>query len=257
MARRRWVDSTRRLLMKSWNVSRFCEKLALHTYPRMRRPRLGSSASTGISSRATAAPYTRRITSSVEWLVRVCSSVAVSPAFLHDMATPALSMAYACTTCRILEYSSPAPLMAARRIGMLKNMSSTTIWVPWVPAHALGSAASPDLAGTITPSAYVARYAHGAPAVIEVMETCATCEMDASASPRKPKVSICSRSSYSRSLEVANRSHTRGKSPRAIPWPLSLICSSFIPPALDRTLIEVEPASSEFSNISLSALAGR
>jgi hypothetical protein len=173
------------------------------------------------------------------------------------MATPALSIAYACTTCKILEYSSPAPLMAARRIGMLKNRSSTTIWVPCVPAHALGSAASPGLAGTITPSAYVARYAHGAPAVIEVMETCATCEIDASASPRKPKVSICSRSSYSRSLEVANRSHTRGKSAWAIPCPSSLICSSFIPPARDSTLIEVEPASSEFSSISLSALAGR
>ena len=87
--------------------------------------------------------------------------------------------------------------------------------------------------------------------------TCATCEIDASASPRKPNVSIFSRSSYSASLDVAKRSHTRAKSSRRTPWPLSWICSSLRPPPLASTEIEVAPASSEFSSISLSADAGR
>ena len=131
-------------------------------------------------------------------------------------------------------------------------MSSTTMVVPRVPAHGLGSAASPGLAGTRWPSAKHARYAQGDPSVMLVMVTCATCDMDASASPRKPNVSICCRSSYSRSFEVANLSQTRPKSSRMMPCPVSWICRSLSPPPLASTAIDVAPASSEFSSISLS-----
>ena len=42
-----------------------------------------------------------------------------------------------------------------------------------------------------------------------------------------------------------------------IPWPLSVICSEIMPPPFATTAIEVEPASRLFSNISLTADAGR
>ena len=49
-------------------------------------------------------------------------------------------------------------------------------------------------------------------------------------SPRNPKVAIDLRSSNLRSFDVVNRSHTIGNSEDRIPCPLSVICSSLIPP---------------------------
>ena len=86
------------------------------------------------------------------------------------------------------------------------------------------------------------------------------------------------RSSNSLSLEVVNLSQRMGRSSRwillvisamivgqthalnelltSIPWPLSVIWSSFRPPSLMRTSIVVEPASTAFSMSSFSACIG-
>ena len=106
-----------------------------------------------------------------------------------------------------LPYSSPAPsspsAASARCRPYTRRRSACR-----VPAHGFGRRprpAAPRRGGRRRST----RYAHGAPSVIDVIVTCATCEIDASASPRKPKVSIDSRSSYAASFEVAKRSHTR------------------------------------------------
>ena len=59
------------------------------------------------------------------------------------------------------------------------------------------------------------------------------------------------------SLEVAKRSHSSEKSARRMPLPVSLTCRSLSPPPPMVTVIEVAPASSEFSSSSLTAFAGR
>ncbi len=55
---------------------------------------------------------------------------------------------------------------------------------------------------------------------------------------------------------VATRAHGHALLTR-IPWPLSWICRNFSPPPFAVMVMFVAPASSEFSSISLTALAGR
>ena len=129
--------------------------------------------------------------------------------------------------------------------------------VPCVPAHALGSVLSPSLIGANLPSKYLALYAHGASAVRVVMVTCATCVMLANASPRNPNVVMVFKSSNEVNLDVVKRSHTIGRSSFRMPWPLSWICNSCSPPPFTVTVMLVDPASKQFSSISLIAAEGR
>ncbi len=87
--------------------------------------------------------------------------------------------------------------------------------------------------------------------------TCATEAMEASASPRKPRVAMCSRSSALRSLLVAWRSKASTASAAGIPAPLSTTRTSRRPPSRTSTRISSAPASRLFSTSSLTAEAGR
>jgi hypothetical protein len=78
----------------------------------------------------------------------------------------------------------------------------------------------------------------------------------ASASPRKPKLAICTRSEPS-ILDVAWRATASGSASGAIPCPSSDTRSLVLPPADRPTSIRVAPASSAFSISSLTAEAGR
>jgi len=104
---------------------------------------------------------------------------------------------------------------------------------------------------------YCATRAAESAAVIVVTVTCATWLMDASASPRNPKVPMLVRSSYFRSLEVVKRSHKIGMSAARMPWPSSSIRSIFRPPPFTVMAMCWLPASRQFSINSLSAFAGR
>ncbi len=89
-----------------------------------------------------------------------------------------------------------------------------------------------------------------------VMVSRATEPIEGSASPRKPSVLICSRSSPS-SLEVAWRSTARSRSARVMPAPSSATRMSRRPPPSVAISIRRAPASSAFSTSSLTTLAGR
>jgi hypothetical protein len=89
-----------------------------------------------------------------------------------------------------------------------------------------------------------------------VMVSRATAPIEGSASPRKPSVSIASRSSPA-SLEVAWRSTLSAKSGRVIPSPSSLTRINRRPPPSVSTSMRLLPASSAFSTSSLTTLAGR
>ena len=123
--------------------------------------------------------------------------------------------------------------------------------VPGLPAH--GLAPPPSSA----PSQYAALSACVASFVMVVTVRLATNEMDARASPLNPKVDMALRSSNLDSLDVVCRSQRMGRSASRIPHPLSVTCSSLLPPSFTVTTIEVAPASRLFSRISLSADAGR
>lgn len=78
--------------------------------------------------------------------------------------------------------------------------------VPLTPAAGVGSGVS------MTPSLYAALHAHVSSRVMVVIVTCAMCEIDDSASPRKPNVAISCKSSNFLSLDVVKRSQTIDKS---------------------------------------------
>ena len=123
--------------------------------------------------------------------------------------------------------------------------------MPGTPAVGLGPS------GVIFPSAYAALVACAAPAVMVVTVRLATKLMLASASPRNPNVATASRSSNVRSLDVVWRSHRMDISSSRIPHPSSVTCSSLLPPSRTVTVIDLDPASREFSSISFRAEAGR
>ena len=90
-------------------------------------------------------------------------------------------------------------------------MSSTTICGPRVPAHGAASARSPaPRRDEEEVGVACARYAHGAPSVIDVIVTCATCtSLCAAASPTRRRAGARLERAYAASFEVAKRSHTR------------------------------------------------
>src|SRR5579885_160264 len=93
------------------------------------------------------------------------------------------------------------------------------------------------------------------------MESRATAPMLGSASPRKPSVPMCERSSPpaapSGSLEVAWRSMDRRRSSASMPSPLSSTRMRSMPPLPVAMSMRLAPASSAFSMSSFTALAGR
>ena len=84
-----------------------------------------------------------------------------------------------------------------------------------------------------------------------------TAEMAASASPRKPRVPMASRSYSVRSLLVAWRRKARGSWSAGMPLPSSVTRTKVMPPWLISTTTLDAPASTAFSTSSFTALAGR
>ena len=135
-----------------------------------------------------------------------------------------------------------------RRAGVAKNRSRTSTRLP--AARAAG------VTGPTRPPSTVIALACSASAGRLVMVSRATAPMDGSASPRKPREVMCTRSS-SGSLEVAWRSTDRASSCGLMPQPSSVTPIRLWPPSRITTSMWAAPASSAFSTSSLTALAGR
>ena len=84
-----------------------------------------------------------------------------------------------------------------------------------------------------------------------------TLAIDASASPRNPKVEIAARSSEVATLLVACAAIASGNSSGEIPLPSSETRTSSAPPPSTSTTMRRAPASSAFSTSSFTTLAGR
>ena len=135
-----------------------------------------------------------------------------------------------------------------RRAGVAKNRSDTTTRVPGAPA----AGATSDTA----PPATEISEACAASRVREVMCRRAAAPIEGSASPRKPSVSMRTRSS-SASFEVAWRSTESARVGASMPSPSSVTSMRSMPPPASATPIRVAPASSAFSTSSFTAAAGR
>ena len=90
-----------------------------------------------------------------------------------------------------------------------------------------------------------------------VIQTCATIDALANASPRNPKVRILFKSSTCTSFEVAKRVHANGKSNGEIPMPSSETIIESNPPCDICISICDASASKLFSISSLTTLIGR
>ncbi len=87
--------------------------------------------------------------------------------------------------------------------------------------------------------------------------TRATAQMEASASPRKPRVPMRARSSGVRTLLVAWRRNALGMSSRKMPQPLSVTRMDRTPPLCISTVMAVAPESMAFSTNSFTTEEGR
>jgi len=134
------------------------------------------------------------------------------------------------------------------RAGVAANRPSTSTSVP--ATRAAGRT------GPSTPPRTVTEAASAAPAAREVTVSRATAPSEASASPRKPKLVMLTRSSPS-SFEVACRASASASSSAGMPQPSSDTRISRLPPSAIATSIRRAPASSAFSTSSLTAEAGR
>ena len=134
------------------------------------------------------------------------------------------------------------------RAGVAKNRSRTSMRVP------LGCAAGSD--PLIAPPSTDRIQASSDPLARLVRESLATAPIAGSASPRKPRLSIASRSS-SGSFDVAWRSTARVRSSALMPWPSSDTTISVWPPSRITASMRVAPASMAFSTSSLTTEAGR
>jgi len=120
--------------------------------------------------------------------------------------------------------------------------------VPWLSAAGFTS--------DFSPASTVIVHACGSALWRVVIVKRATAPIDGNASPRKPSVSMASRSSPA-SLEVAWRSTASARSTRGMPSPSSLTRISLRPPPSVSTSMRRAPASRAFSTNSLTTLAGR
>ena len=130
---------------------------------------------------------------------------------------------------------------------MAKNRSFSSNTVPRLPAA--------GRTGPTRPPSTVMRAASVAAARL-VIDSRATAPRLGSASPRKPKLRMSSRSEPS-IFEVACRASASGRSSGAMPQPSSLTRISRLPPPAMAMSMRVAPASSAFSTSSLTAEAGR
>ena len=94
-------------------------------------------------------------------------------------------------------------------------------------------------------------------AVLDVKVSLDTDAIEAKASPRKPKVVIEFKSSDVEILEVACGASAKGNSSLTMPLPLSRTRTKTLPAFLISQRMEVPPASTAFSNNSLTTEAGR
>ena len=136
-----------------------------------------------------------------------------------------------------------------RRAGVLKYSSRTSMRVP------RGSVAGSG-GDSVGPSD-ATRQAWRSSVVRLVSSRRDTEAMLASASPRKPRLPTCSRSSNEAILLVAWRASANLRSSRVMPLPSSVTETSLTPPATSSTLIAFAPASRLFSSNSFNAEAGR
>src|SRR5882672_2486540 len=134
-----------------------------------------------------------------------------------------------------------------RRAGTLKKRSRTSTVVPG--GCAAGAACWPLLAVTFQPCA--------ACAVRDVISRRDTEAMLGRASPRKPKLTTCSRSSSALILLVAWRASANGNSSAAMPLPSSRTRHNATPPLSTSMSMRRAPASRAFSTSSLMTEAGR
>ena len=93
--------------------------------------------------------------------------------------------------------------------------------------------------------------------VFVINSTCETAAILDSASPRKPREEICSRSSAFRILLVECLKKAPGTSSLSIPHPLSAIRIKEMPPSLTSTVTAAAFASIAFSTSSFTTEAGR
>ena len=93
--------------------------------------------------------------------------------------------------------------------------------------------------------------------VLVITSTFATAAILESASPRKPRLEIRSKSEASAILLVAWRKNAVRSCPRSMPPPLSVTRINSMPPSLISTVTAPAPASMAFSTSSFTTLEGR
>ena len=116
--------------------------------------------------------------------------------------------------------------------------------------QAAGSTASktPPLMATLVPIL--------SPRSLVMSSTLETAAMLARASPRKPRLSMCSRSEASEILEVAYLEKQSLASSSPMPFPSSVTLMYSLPPFLISTVMDEAPASTEFSTSSFTMERG-
>ena len=133
------------------------------------------------------------------------------------------------------------------RAGVAWKRSRSSTVVPQARASGLGPESLPPSQAIPAPSA---------PSTRETIRSRPAAPIDASASPRKPKLRMAMRSAPS-VLEVAWRASARGSACASIPQPSSSTRIRVRPPWAIATSTRDAPASSAFSTSSFTAEAGR
>ncbi len=141
--------------------------------------------------------------------------------------------------------------MNLRRAGVLKNRSRTATLVP------RGCGAGETRGAISRPSATTRQPLAGSSETFENSSSRETELIEASASPRKPRLATPSRSSRLSILLVACRDSASGRSSSVMPQPLSRTRISRAPPPSSSSSMRVLPASMAFSTSSLTTEAGR
>ena len=145
--------------------------------------------------------------------------------------------------------SERAERMNFSRAGTLAKRLSTWMMVPNTQEQASLTVNFP-LSNTI-------RVPHSPPGTRVVRVTNDTAPMEASASPRNPRVPMAARSSWVLILLVAWRKKAVGQSSGCMPPPLSVTRMELKPPSVISTVMAVAPASRAFSTSSFTTEAGR
>ena len=139
--------------------------------------------------------------------------------------------------------------MNLRLAGKFLNRRRTVTTVPGGAARGCFDMMRPSSTSRATPPSESA--------VRVTMVTLETVAMLGTASPRKPRVLMDSRSSAQATLLVENLSKAYSTSAAGMPQPLSATRMYSVPPALISTDTSVAPASMEFSTSSFTTEAGR